>query len=190
MERGKPVFLFLILILAVCFLGLFKNHRRIRAGIFGTDAQVMGLVELHGLKPAWKEDCTDRQMRRIFERATSDKSWIKVDCSFNLEKRKYSDYKEKPITKRLVLEGKRASFIRINCAGNSMDPLFYKEGPVLKIQSEKINLQESSKGISIDSERPENLLIEHCRIKGSIQVGDPDRAGSNPAPTKSFLTDS
>ncbi len=56
--------------------------------------------------------------------------------------------------------------------------------PVLKIQSEKINLQESSKGISIDSERPENLLIEHCRIKGSIQVGDPDRAGSNPAPTK------
>ncbi len=190
MQRAKLVLLFLILILSACLIGIFKNHREIQARFFGPEAQIMGLVELYGLKPNWKKDCTKEQIKEIFEKATLEKQEVKVGCSFDLKKTKYSEYKNQTLTKRLVLEGSESSYVHINCAGINIKPLIYEGNPSLKIQSKKttnprpqnevrLNDNPSSGTLPFERpaakdlffERPENILIEDCKIRGSIQVG-------------------
>ena len=183
MKRAQLVFLFFILIFLTCLIGLFKNYREIRAVFFGTDAQMMGLVQLYGLKPDWKKDCTEEQIRKIFEQATLEKPEIKVDCSFDLKKRKYGQYKNQTITKRLVLQGNGASHLRINCAGINIEPVYYKGNPSLKIQSEKKHSPKNLKK-PLFFEKPENILIEDCKIRGSVHVGDLENVSSETGPQK------
>ena len=181
MENTRFIVLFIIFCFAVTLVGLVKNQRQLRVRLFGPSAQTAGLVKAFGLQPIWKKDCTEKQIENIFEKATLEKPEIMVDCSFNLEKSKYKNYRSKSISKRLIFEGVQASNIHIHCGGAGILPLFGSPGKTsIQIQS-KITKASDPLGKTF-IETPENILIENCRIQGSIQVtGGED--GSK-APTK------
>jgi hypothetical protein len=107
-------------------------------------------------------NCSPAKLSEVVTPATSNSSWVSVDCNLNLEK-------NHRVTKRLILEGADASNVTIDCHGATIDG---GEGTVnegkdmIEIRSHKF----IDRGGNPQWERPENITVRNCNVTGSIRV--------------------
>ena len=105
--------------------------------------------------------CSDEKMSEMLEAATKEKNATTIDCVPTL---KATDV----ITKRLVFSGSKSSNITFDCHGAKVEPIsgISDGGPTFTI---------TSKQISGNWSRPENITLQNCNVLGNVVIGGVDK---------------
>jgi len=108
--------------------------------------------------------CSQDKIDDILKEATSSSRSVSINCSFELPQ-------DSIITKRLVLEGKEASSVEINCNNSTIRP-YYTDTHTITISSRKLDNGQWS--------RPEDIVIKNCIIYGNVRfIGQGTTGNSN-----------
>ncbi|MBI2521137.1 MAG: right-handed parallel beta-helix repeat-containing protein [Bdellovibrio sp.] len=113
---------------------------------------VIATVQAFGASP-----CSENKMNEILALADEQNPQVKVDCHVSLPN------KETIITKKIIIQGDRASGVVFNCNGGTIRPT-QKTGYSIAIRS-----VQDSNDESIWS-RPTDVSIKNCTIEGAVRI--------------------
>lgn len=120
--------------------------------------QNMGSVNVSSDSPN-APPCTTRKVEEILEPATSEKTFVLINCSTKLPP-------QKKITKRLLFQGQQSSNLQFDCNGAEIDGEELNQGKdMLEISSKRKNNSDNEEWL-----RPENVAIRNCIVRGSIRI--------------------
>jgi hypothetical protein len=116
------------------------------------------------LLAAFDQPCSAEKVAEVIAPADSTVSEVKINCDLILNNKDV-------VTKRLIFDGAEATGVRLNCSDATLDAdsgIFDPwVRPMIEIKSRKFI--DPTTGI-VKWERPENITIENCNIKGKIHV--------------------
>jgi hypothetical protein len=131
---------------------------------------------LHLTSSAAADNCTDaqrdKQLKSVRAKADANHTYVSVSCDLDL---KSTD----TITKQIRIEGSAASGITIDCNGATLDGA----GTPAATQASRIQITAKrsfdtnkfciteSNGRYCAMDRPEDITVRQCKIKGRVDVG-------------------
>lgn len=139
------------------------NKKFLLLGLLGLNAFSTAGAQVYTKKPVTGETpCSEAKMKELSEPATAAKSSIKLNCTM---------YFKTPasITKQVVFAGVAASGATLDCAGGTISPASLD---ALLIYSKVVTVNNVKTW-----ERPENVTIRNCKIKGGLRVHGMARNG-------------
>lgn len=105
------------------------------------------------------KSCSAQKLAEVLEPATATKSTVSVNCNLTLKS-------NQRISKRLAIQGAQASNIVINCNGAMIDEAGVNQGrDMIYVVSQKKLVN----GVATWN-RPENVTIEKCQVRGSVRI--------------------
>ncbi|HAZ11527.1 MAG: hypothetical protein A2X86_14090 [Bdellovibrionales bacterium GWA2_49_15] len=101
--------------------------------------------------------CSQEKMNEILAEADGQHAEVKVDCHVSLEN------KNTVISKKIIIQGARASGVIFNCNGGRINPTQTKG---IKYSLTVRSTQDSNN----DWSRPADVIIKNCTIEGSVRI--------------------
>ena len=122
---------------------------------------ITGILNGTVLGATTPDDCSATKMAEIIETATKEKSAVVIDCVPTLKSGNV-------ITKRLLFVSAKSSNITFDCNGAKVKPIsgISDGGPTFTI---------TSKQISGNWSRPENITLQNCNVLGNVFIGGVDK---------------
>lgn len=104
--------------------------------------------------PAWSAMCSPAQIDEILAPATAQNHSVEVQCTAHLPH-------NSTVSKRLYFSGSQASNVQFDCNGSTIAPTHIQGGDSVVIRSVQQNGVWS---------RPENIVLNACRVHGSVRI--------------------
>ncbi len=105
-------------------------------------------------------ECSAQKIQEVLSPATEHESRVELNCHLKL-------HRNDVVTKQVRISGAKGSNLRMNCHGATLKANSASDPQLrLLIRSTYDKAQDGDEGWL----RPENVLIENCRIEGSVRV--------------------